>query len=453
MHLEVERVLREHALITAGERVLVAVSGGPDSVALLHVLCSLAPRLSFTLHAAHLDHGLRTESAAEAAFVQRLCARLGVSLTSERRAVAHRSEGGLEQEARRVRRAFLANAADAADCSQIALGHHRDDQAETFLLRLLRGSGPAGLAAMRPRSGRFIRPLLFCPRHQIKDYLAAQRLDFIHDPSNADLAYTRNRIRHRLVPLLKSFNPQIDLRLDRLSRRLALEEDFWSQQVDAALADVFQSARDGCRLCLGGLAAQHPALRDRVVRRAIENVRGDLRGIEEIHLEQINRLLANGPVQGEAHLPGLWAGRRYDWLWLCSAPPDGFAEYRIMVDGPGRYELPGGGCLVVTLADRQAGEGRWVAEFDLSTTSFPFLVRTFAPGDRLHPAGFDGRKKIKDLFIEKRIEKEARRRIPLVVCRDEVLWVVGMRRCRGHRPHHAGRKVLRIAAEGLEDGV
>lgn len=450
---KVAHAISEHGLIAAEERVLVAVSGGPDSIALLHLLHRLAPRFSFALYAAHLDHALRPESADEAQFVAGFCAELGVKLTSARRAVLPQpGRGGLEQEARRIRRLFLTEVAAELRCAHIALGHHRGDQAETFLLRLLRGSGPTGLAAMRPRRGRFIRPLLAATREEIISYLDEQGLEYLEDPSNVDVAFTRNRIRYQLLPLLRNFNPQIDSRLGRLTRRLAREEDFWRRQIDTALPAIADHAQDGWRLSRPALQQAHPALRDRLLRRVVEEVRGDLRGIEEVHLDQLISLLETGPEQGEVHLPGLWAGRRYEKLWLRRVAPEPAVDYRIEVPGPGRYALPGGTCLIVSVAKCAGAESRWSADFDLATASFPLVVRSFSPGDRFHPAGMQGRKKIKDLFIEKRIEKEQRRRIPLILSGGEIIWVVGLRRCAGHPPCDAESGVLRIAVEGLCDG-
>lgn len=453
MQEKVARAIAEHGLVTPGERVLVAVSGGPDSVALLHLLHDLAPEFSFSLHAAHLDHALRHESAADARFVARLCEDLGVRLTCARRPVSRvPGNGGLEQEARRVRRTFLGETADASGCAHIALGHHRDDQTETFMLRLLRGSGPTGLAAMRPRSGRFVRPLLDLRREEILAYLAARQVEYLEDPSNKDSTLTRNRVRHQLLPQLRGFNPRFDVRVGRLTQRLALEEDFWNRQVDAELPEVMEEPGDGIRLALPVLQQKHPALRDRLLRRALERVRGSLRGIEEVHLDQIIALLETGPVQGEVHLPGLWAGRRYDKLWLRNAAPEAAPAYDLQVGGPGRFTIPGGGRLDISLAECPEGEGRWVKEFDAAATPFPLRIRPFAPGDRLHPEGMSGRKKIKDLLIENRIEKELRGYLPMVLSGGEILWVAGLRRCSGRRPRDGGAKVLRIAAERLAGG-
>lgn len=444
----VAKILAQHELIAPGDRVLVSVSGGADSVVLLDLLCRLAPEFPFTVFAAHLDHGLRPESAADAEFVARLCAEWEIPLTVERidvRREARERGTGLEEAGREVRRVFLRRVAEEQGCAVVALGHHRDDQAETFLHRLLRGTGLSGLAAMREKSGPFIRPLLGFSRKQLRDYLTSRRLAYVEDASNADPDFTRNRLRHELLPLLAQYNPRVAEHLARLSRRIAGEEDYWRTEVERRLDEMAEA--DGGGFCLDRprLLELHPALRRRVLRGAIGRARGSLRGISSRHIEDVNGLLVSDRPQSELRLPGLWVARRYETLHLRRNRPPAPAAYCVSLEGPGTLQLPGGEILTAEVTERVRGEAADAVEFDAAGISWPLQVRTFRAGDRFRPAGAPGGRKLKDFFIDARIEKEIRGRVPLVVC-DEVLWVVGIRRCDGRRPLPGG-KVVRLTVQ------
>ncbi len=442
------RVLRSSNLVLPGERVLVGVSGGADSVALLHLLHAVAPTIPCTLSAAHLDHAIRPESAQEAEFVARLCAGLDVPFSSARidvPALAMERRQGLEEAARQARREFLGEVAAREGCARIALGHHRDDQAETVLHRLLRGSALSGLAAMRPVNGPVIRPLLTFSRQQIRDFLATLAIPFVEDASNLDIAFTRNRIRHQLLPLMGTFNPRIAEHLARFSERLACEEGYWEGEEQRLLATLGEVGAEGVRLDRSGLLALHPAVRRRVLRRALLTVRGDLQGVAACHLEALYGMLGSERPQAELALPRAWAGRRYGELWLRRTPPENAAPFSLLVAGPGNYPLPGGGELRVELAVAAQGEEEGV-EFDAGRVVFPLLVRSPRPGDRFRPAGLGGGKKLKDFLIDAKVPRERRRSL-LLVEESEILWVVGMRRCAGRRPRREGGGVLRLSVK------
>ncbi|ALC17539.1 tRNA(Ile)-lysidine synthetase [Desulfuromonas soudanensis] len=440
------QILVEHNLVSPGDRVLVAVSGGADSVALLHLLHRLAPTFPLTLCVAHLDHALRPESADDLLFVQRLCERFALPFVSSRESVAEMAEQrgvGLEEAGRDARRSFLTQTAARHDCRWIALGHHRGDQAETVVHRLLRGSALSGLAGMRLKNGPFIRPLLSFSRQQLLDYLDRQGLPHVQDKSNDDFAYTRNRIRHQVLPVLQSLNPAVEEHLAHLARRIESEEDYWAGEERRVLETLARRRADGLWLDCKTLAEVHPALRLRVIRRALGEVRGSLAGLGRLHLEAVASLLGGLRPQREVHLPGAWVGRRYRQLWLRRFPPVIGEPYSLPIPGPGSYPLPGGAELTVSLVETGAGEDRWSVEFDASLLRFPLTVRTFANGDRFHPAGAAGGKKLKDFLIDSKIPREERRSLPLVVG-ETILWVAGVRRCHGLRPDSGGAAVVRM---------
>ncbi|APG23901.1 MAG: tRNA lysidine(34) synthetase TilS [Syntrophotalea acetylenica] len=432
------------------DRILVGVSGGVDSVVLLDLLWQAAGKLQLEIRAAHLDHCMRSESCRDAEFVRELCLRLQVPLSLgciDVPTLAAQRKRGLEEAARDARRDFLLRTARLEGCRFVALGHHRDDQAETFMHRLLRGSSLSGLACMRLRSDPFIRPLLTFSRSDILQYRDSRQLGHVEDLSNADPSFTRNRLRHELLPLLREYNPRIDHHLAALSRRIAVEEDYWEQQVGDAMASLCVAGDDGLWLCCNALELLHPALRLRVLRAALERLRGDLRGIGAPHLEALQNLLHGARPEAEVHLPGAWAARRYDRLWMRTTPPLPRQGFAVAIPGPGVYDFPGGGQLHVTLQADCGGETRWVAEFDAALVRFPLQVRSFRPGDRFYPSGAPGHRKLKDFFIDAKLPREVRQALPLVVA-DEIIWLPGLRRCQGLRPKPGGSQVLRLAVTG-----
>lgn len=446
------QLLLQESLVCEGARVLVAVSGGADSMALLHLLHRLSPELGFFLAVAHLDHSIRSVSADDANFVSLVCSHLGVPFYTQRVDVPGLARGhgwGIEEAARNARLVFLKEAAARFGCSVIALGHHRGDQAETVLHRLMRGSGAGGLGAMRMRRGEFIRPLLSFSRGQILGYLGSCGIAWVEDESNLELVYTRNRIRHSLLPLMGEFNPRIEERLERLSRRFAQDEDYLRVVAFEALGAVRLFCGDGLRLGVEALVGLSPAIRGRVLRLALAEVRGDLLGIEERHVDALIGLVSSNRPQSEISLPGCWVARRYDSLWFRREAPGGFSGFSLSLDGPGRVVLPGGGVLTLSLGPSTGGaQGPWVAEFDPSVVRFPLIVRTFLPGDRIRLFEGGGRKKVKELFCQYRVELELRKCWPLVES-DEILWVCGLRTRFGSEASGSAGPVLRISVEGF----
>ncbi len=437
-----------HSLPEAGG-VLVALSGGGDSVALLHLLLHLAPHFSLQVKAAHLDHGIRAESGRDVEFVRQLCRKWKVPLTVEHLDVPRlaRERGqGLEEAGHELRREFLQRTADSLGCDYIALGHHRGDQAETLLMRLVRGSGMTGLAAMQPLNGRLIRPLLDFSRKQVEDYLKAIGQNYLQDASNDDLYYTRNRLRHRVLPELAELNPRLEENLAALTRRISFEEDFWQQKVKEALCAVRTLGEGELWLDRPAVLKLHPALRARVLRQALQDVRGDLRGIGAVHVEALEKLLEAAAPQAEAHLPGAWGGRRYERLWLRPAPPKMTAPFSVEVPGPGEVQLPDGRRMLFSLESVPQGESLLAVEFPAHLVPFPLTVRSFRPGDRFHPCGAPGSRKLKKFFIDAKIERETRASVPLLEGR-QILWLAGLARCQQWPCAEGEGPVLRVVVQ------
>jgi tRNA(Ile)-lysidine synthase len=432
LDIVVDKALMGLGLGTAGEALVVALSGGADSVALADALATVAARRGFRLVAAHLDHGLRPDSGEDVVFCADLARRLGISIHQGRadvRGRARSDKAGLEDAARRERHAFLRAVQKAEGAAAIVLAHTRDDQAETLLLRLLRGAGSTGLAAMRPRAGDVVRPLLGVSRADVLAHLAERGLTWREDATNADPAFLRNRVRHELIPYLESrFNPRIRAGLARQAGLLADEDQTLEAEAEHLAETIVRSDDDGIILFRAGLRAAPRALARRVVRQALARA-GGLPGVSAHHVERLLDLAASDRPSGRSlALPGgRTAHFRFDHVHLGPSPrPAGAFAYPL--DVPGRVELPHGFALEVLAASgpapspAEAGhEGRTAVV--AAPRDAALLVRTRRPGDRV---SWHGREvSLKRFLIERRVPADERPGLPLLAAGSRVLWVPG----------------------------
>ncbi|AJE03147.1 tRNA lysidine(34) synthetase TilS [Geobacter pickeringii] len=431
----------EHSLFSPGDTVVVAVSGGPDSVALLDILASLSS-LELQLVVAHVNHCLRgAESDEDERFVASLAASYGLPFHGETvdvRDFSRRECLSLEDAGRRCRYAFFDRLAGRCGASSVVLAHHADDQAETLLLRLLRGAGTTGLSAMAPRTaGRYVRPLLALTRHEIERYLRERHLSFRVDSSNADIAFLRNRLRHELLPALAGYNPEISRRLAVTAELLAADEEVLERAVASAFERICHGRGDaGVELDVAALLREPRGIRYRLYRRCVELVKGDLARLAFSHVRQIDDLVRSPRPNLSCTLPeGVNVTRAYGTLVVGPAAVKEEFEGELFVDGPGTFPLPGGGELVVEVGGPPEGVDLppHAGCFDLARTPFPWLVRGGQPGDRIRPLGMGGSRKVKDIFIDEKVPRELRRNIPLVFSGGELIWVCGYRVAEGGR--------------------
>jgi tRNA(Ile)-lysidine synthase len=421
-------------MLPQGARVLVALSGGPDSVALLHVLQALERRGHLVVSGvAHFNHQLRGgEADADELFCRELAGSLNLPIVAGRgdvRALAEQSGRSLEDAARVARYAFLNDAAVALGAQAIAVGHSVDDQAETFLLRLIRGAGPAGLSGVRPRAGNVIRPLLDVTRAELRAYAVEHGLQFREDSSNVDVGIPRNRVRLELLPHLQRFSPAI---AETLAREAALaradDECLEARAIECGSSIVLQED-NGITLDAPALAALHPALASRVARTALQAAApGRFIGFQ--HIDDLLELA--GRVEGTAvALPGLVAFRRGTRIVLGGGQPAPFVNsFSIPLSIPGEVEAAGW----KVSADRPNGgpfqpmvaRGHTVV-VAAEPLRYPLTVRSRRPGDRFHPLGMGGRgRKLQDFLVDRKVARADRDRLPLVVDRDDrIVWVVG----------------------------
>jgi tRNA(Ile)-lysidine synthase len=395
---QVLHTIREQALLAGGERVMVAVSGGPDSTALLHALVHLAPRLHIEVGAATVDHGLRPESGVEAALVAERCKRLGVRceiLVVDVKA-ARGPHVSWQEAARNVRLSALQEAAVRLGCSAVALGHTADDQAETVLFRVVRGTGILGLGGIPYRRGIFIRPLLDVRRKSITAFLAKRRIPFVEDPSNANRHYARVRTRLDLLPLLSRENPRV------VEALLSLAQD--ARAIAAATP-----TRD--RLALPSVPRRTAAL--------IQRMAAQGQGTRRVSVPDGEVVVSYGNVRFRPR-----GGQRQD-----SRSP---SSESIRVTGPGIYRLPGrnqGRALKLEEGTQPAAPPADAAVFDAARIARPLEVRAWRAGDRLRPRGGRGSRKVSDLLVDAKIPRDLRPELPVLVAADgTILFVAGMRR-------------------------
>lgn len=421
------RHLRRGRLVSPGDPVLVALSGGLDSVVLLHAARFLVPELRLRVSAAHFDHAMRPDSAADAAWVRGLCRAWDVPLETRR---ADRPPAS-EAEARRLRYDFLEEAAGRAGATAIWTAHHADDQAETVLFRAIRGAGPAGLAGIRERRGRLVRPLLPFRRAHLEAYAAAAGLRYREDPTNRTAPYARNRIRHEVMTLLESIAPGAGAALARLAEleQRGLAARAW---VLERLTREAALSRDdeAIELARPVLLSYHPAIRAQLVHRLLSHYGG---GASRAGTLAALEFIISGASGGQFHAArGVRLERHFDRIRIArAAPPDRAPADRTLSvpaagDGSGEVVLGGRRFLVEWSSGSRELAGPAEA-FDPSAIPFPLRVRAWEPGDRIRLPF--GTKKLKKLFAERRVTRADRSRIPVLVDRtNRVLWVVGVAR-------------------------
>jgi tRNA(Ile)-lysidine synthase len=423
----VAQAMRGFARPNRGEALVVGLSGGADSTALVDALAWLANRQGFRLVAAHLDHGLRPESSEDAGACETLCRALGVSLRLGRadvRARASRERSGLEDAARRERYVFLRDVMRDEHAVAIAVAHTQDDQAETVLLRLVRGAAATGLGAMRPRAGDILRPLLCVSRDDVLRHLATRGLSWREDPTNRDLAFTRNRVRRELVPFLARFNPNITSTLARSAAVLADEADLAAAAGSELLARIAHAEGDALLLHRAGLATAHPAVARAAIRRALDGL-GGLADISALHVERLLDLArAPRPSGRRLPLPGAReAIVRFGHIRLGPklAPRPAFA---LALGVPGDVRIPGGPTLRIRPAGGPARSGADEAVVAVPEPSEPLSVRTRRPGDRVFIRG--RAVSLKRFLMDRHIPAESRPGLPLVASGRDVLFVPGL---------------------------
>ena len=481
-------------LFTGGETVVVGISGGPDSLCLLHLLHFLASRYKLVLHAAHLNHGIRgSEADDDAAFVGVLCQEWGIACSIERAdvpALARELHLSLEEAARKARYAFLSRTAHRVGATVVAVGHHADDQVETILMHLLRGAGLAGLRGMRPLGWlsedeavamaaepkgaptpplRLVRPLLKVTRAQIDDYCASYQLQPRLDRSNLDTTLYRNRLRYNLLPLLEEYNPNIRQILvhtaDVVGADLELLDSLIMRAWEQVVVEVSAQA---VIYNLSALRALPVALQRSLLRRGIGIIRHSLRDLSYLQLESALNVLNNGVTGKQATLPeGLLLTLSYEQAILSAGIVilTSGRWLRLTVDQPisisldGVFENPLDGWRLATrlvprtaLAAFETNDDRHSAYFAVEAINAPLSLGTRKRGEYLFPLGMAGhRQKLHDLMINARVPQAERDTVPVLHVGEEVAWVVGLRQDQRFVVTDQTEMVLHIQFQSFEE--
>ncbi len=455
---KVRQSISAYTILSPGDRVLVAVSGGPDSVCLLSVLHALAKELDLTLHVAHLDHMFRgEESADEARFVAGLAKKFDLPATVEKIDVpAFCRERGLSSQegAREARYGFLRRVADDAGFTHIATGHTADDQAETFLMRLMRGAGVSGLAAIPPKRDSIIRPLIAVTREEVIGYLQSNSLDYKTDPSNLKPVYTRNRIRLEILPVLKRFNPRI---VETLSSEAALLREE-NEAVEAYLGVLAETA---CVLTEGTLSIKRdvfdtlpPAFRRRLLRRVVDMAKGDASSLSRGTIDDALMFMMTaqtGKTMTLSH--DITITREYNRFILGEhEAPEGFSQTLAL---PGTTQIPKLGLDVETEISDGRATGQedvnylWRAEFDYDKIGPVLTIRSRRPGDWFQPAGMAGKsKKLQDYYVDEKVPRRKRDAVPLLCSGEDILWVMGLRTDERFLAGAGARRVVIVTVRG-----
>ena len=432
--------VNKYALVCEGDTVLIALSGGADSVALLYLMRDLKSLFAIQICAAHLNHLLRgKESDGDERFVKQLCRKLDVPCITAKADVMKRAldeKKNLEAAAREARSEFLKKAAQKLKATKIALGHTMNDQAESMLHRMLRGSGARGLSSMRAAEGNIIRPLLWIERGRIESYLRSRKIPYRLDSSNEDLRFTRNRIRRSLIPSLKAdYNPQLVAALARTAELLSEEDSFLDSLAMEILTKGATIGQGKTEIPAELIRTIHPAIARRALRCALKLVKGDLRDIKFGDIEKIRDLAVKGASGRTLLLPsGLHVTIENQVVIIKSSFASEYIrktfQKRLKVEG--RTEIDGKGSFVeATIVDSgkfteelKAG-GRMKAFLDLGKTGKELIIKNSKKGDRFHPFNSPGKKKLSDFFIDRKVPASKRAGTLVVTTKGRIAWVAG----------------------------
>ena len=469
--------IKKYEMLSKGEKILVALSAGPDSVALLDLLHRLSADFSLNLVVAHYHHQLRGRAAdldeklaRETAKKYHLVFLAGAAAPGWHKKI----RGSMEETARKMRYEFLLSSADKIKADRIAIGHNANDLAESFFINLLRGSGLLGLAGMPPKRDNIIRPLIETTRDEIMDYLHDRGLPFRIDKSNLDKKILRNRIRAELIPMLKTYNPKIVEALVRTGELLREDEFFMESKSREAFSKLARKNETRVSFSAKQFSAQPKAIRRRLVRHAIELLKKDLRRIESEHLFELERMIDSNAASFELDLPaGIRIRKSYDQLFLENAFASKTSGFEPILLKPPltktvfispQYEIE-----VEFLPSEfkefkqdqkkrdkresifESGDDRDFCSLD--DFSGKLLLRPPKPGDRLQPLGMKGHRKLKEIFVDLEIPREQRAFYPVLASEKELLWVPGYGISEKFKVSISSRKIfllkIKLAQHGL----
>ena len=430
---KIKKTVDSFGMLSPGDVVIAGVSGGSDSMALLFVLWDLREFYPDTdVVVSHVNHGLRgAESDQDFEFVREAARQLGFSFECVRvDTEAFRKKHGLslEDAARELRYGFFKDILAKRSAQKIATAHTLNDQAETVIMRFIRGSGSQGLAGIRPSAGNIIRPLINVTKLEAREYLQSKGVSWREDSTNSSDEFLRNRVRNELVPLLESYNPAVEQVLSRVAAVCAAEADFISAEGERRFAKLARAVAGGVLGDTEKLLREPPAIRFSVMRKSILAVKGDLNSVSAKHLFSIDEVVRSGESSVEVNLPDgvvFHAGHGVFYFTreenLRDFPPTEIKSH-------GTHRISPDLEITVELTDDVSLWGAAdVGYFAPEKVGFPITLRSFSEGDRFVPLGMKGAKKLKDFFIDEKIPRFLRKKVPVFETQDGIIWVGGLR--------------------------
>ncbi|PAQ14844.1 tRNA lysidine(34) synthetase TilS [Bacillaceae bacterium SAOS 7] len=432
---QMKRFIKRHQLIEKGDKVAVGVSGGPDSLALLSYLANNRDVLQIEVYALHLDHMFRgEESYAELQFVEHFCDKHSIPCYAKQvnvSAVMEKQATGLQETAREVRYRFFEEGMQKFSANKLALAHHGDDQIETVLMQLVKGTSKrTGIPMRRPFAGReIIRPMLSLTKEMIEQYCLAEGLEPRKDPSNDRLDYTRNRFRHHLLPFLKQENPKVHEHFQRFSEEMKEDDQFLNELTEAAMHKVWEKNEASAKVQINAFIEVPLPLQRRAIHLILNYLYKGKIAFSFIHIQQILQLLKGGSSSGSLDLPdGLKVRREYQQC-IFIFEKEQKEEYEFVLQVGERVAWPFGGEFMLTAEAPTSLDQDHHFMIDPHMMNLPLYVRTRRQGDKISPKGMNGSKKLKRLFIDEKVPKTKRDQWPIITDHDgEVLWVPGLKK-------------------------
>jgi len=470
----VVRTIKDYSMLYSQDSVLACVSGGPDSVALLNILSILSPRFNIKIGVAHLDHSLRgKDSDQDAKFVESLALKLDLPFHIQKRHVqkyAEKEKLSIEDAGRKARYDFFLNISEKMGYSRIATAHHAGDNAELILMNMLRGAGKSGLSGIPPIRGTggksIIRPLIHLSKNEIHTFLSENGLHYVQDSTNHDTKYLRNRIRHNLIPEMKSsYNPKIVEALNRMGTIIQNEENWIEKIVDSEMKGLISQENESAIRCAASHLMEKPLpLRRRIVRSLIRQVKGDLKQMTYDHIDSILHLIERDLSEGQVHLPDeilieVSAGqvliskkKRIARPPKTNSQPEVVFSYNvskpdssaktILIKEIGK-QIRFSETVITGPVDFSEMESN-VAWIDMDRIEFPLTIRNIIPGDRFSPLGVAGTQKVKKFFINNKIRRSGRATCPILISNDRIVWVGGFQIDNSAKVTSSTKKILKV---------
>lgn len=466
---QIKNNIREHNLLDPGNRIIVGVSGGADSVCLLKVLLEIKDEFKLTLFVVHVNHGLRgCEADDDQAYVEKLCRNWGIPFKAyfvDIKALSKKLGISEEEAGREARYKLFNKVLENTGSDHIAVAHNRDDQAETVMLNLLRGAGLDGLCGMAMKQGKIIRPLLNISRSQILEYLGNDNINYCTDSSNTSSEYARNRVRNDLFPKIKEmFDVDPVNQLYRLSTLVSDDKDFLEQEAKRDYDAVVLSDNDDVELSLAGLRILSNAIAKRIIRLAWERINNSRKNLESVHVDQIITLCHNNRTGKKVKLKnGIEVLLSYDRLIFTKVGKKYDKPYSYLINKEGHTHINELNATLKAEVLRDSDllklgdfitvdESSNVQFFDLDKLDGETVVRSRLEGDRIRPYRSNGEKKLKKFFIDQKVPGRKRDIIPLVAQGSNIVWIVGMRTSEDYRARKDSKNVLMLSWSYLKDG-